>query len=151
MDYRKALRKCIFLPVALLLASTSVPALEATPEGVWRTIDDTTHKPRGLIRVFEKNGQIFGRIEASFDPKEAKEVCDRCSGDRKDKPVIGMIVMRNMKKRGGEYDGGDILDPDTGLVYKCRFTMEDGGRRMVVRGYVGFALLGRSQVWLRQE
>ena len=123
-----------------------------SPVGVWRTIDDNTHKPRGLIRLYEQNGEIFGKIQASFDPAEAKEICDRCEGDRKDKPVIGLIVLRNMKKSGAnEYSGGDILDPDTGQVYKCRITVDSNGRRLVVRGYIGIALLGRTQVWFRQD
>ena len=126
-------------------------AFDSSPAGVWRTIDDNTHKARGLIRLYEHNGEIFGKIEASFDPKEAKEVCDLCTGDRKNQPVIGLVVMRNMKKHGAEYSGGDILDPDTGNIYRCKFTMEDGGRKLLVRGYIGFSLLGRSQVWLRQE
>jgi uncharacterized protein (DUF2147 family) len=117
---------------------------------VWRTIDDITHKPRALVRIFQRNDELFGKIEASLDPAEAKEKCERCSDDRHNKPVIGMIVMRNMKKHGGEYSGGDILDPDTGQIYKCRFTMEDGGRKLVVRGYILMPLLGRSQTWWRE-
>ncbi|HKD05351.1 MAG TPA: DUF2147 domain-containing protein [Bryobacteraceae bacterium] len=120
--------------------------------GIWRTIDDITNKPRGLIRLYEQEGKLFGKIEASFDPAEAKEICDRCEGDRRNRPVIGLIVVRNMKKSGAnEYTGGDILDPDTGQVYKCRITLDDNGRRLIVRGYIGIALLGRSQVWFRQN
>ena len=135
----------------VLLSSLPVRGFDPSPEGVWRTIDDNTHKARGLIRLYEQNGEVFGRVEASFDPKEAKEICERCSGDRKNKPVVGMVVMRNMKKHGAEYAGGDILDPDTGLVYRCKFTLEDGGRKLVVRGFIGISLLGRSQTWLREE
>jgi uncharacterized protein (DUF2147 family) len=144
------LRNCSLFFIVLLTTSL-LGASDPSPEGVWRTIDDNTHKPRGLIRLYEQDGALFGRIEASFDPKEAKEVCALCADERKNKPVIGMVVMRNMRKHGSEYSGGDILDPDTGQVYKCRLTMQDGGRRLVVRGFIGFALLGRSQVWFRQE
>jgi uncharacterized protein (DUF2147 family) len=136
------------LPAAALLCA----GLPPSPVGVWRTIDDNTHKPRGLIRLYEQSGVLFGKIEASFDPAEEKEVCDRCEGERRNKPVIGLIVLRNMKKSGAnEYAGGDILDPDTGQIYKCRITVDGSGRRLVVRGYVGIALLGRSQVWFRQD
>ena len=134
-----------------LLVAAGAGAFDYSPTGVWRTIDDNTHKARGLIRLYEHNGEIFGKIEASFDPKEAGEVCDLCKDERRNKPVIGMVVMRNMKKHGSEYSGGDILDPDTGSIYRCKFSIEDGGRKLVVRGYLGFSLLGRSQVWLRQE
>jgi uncharacterized protein (DUF2147 family) len=125
--------------------------MDATPVGVWRTIDDTTHQPRGLVRLFERDGEIFGTIEASFDPKEARLVCSKCEGDRKDKPLIGLLFLRHMKRHGDEYSGGDIVDPDTGWVYRCRLTLLDGGKKMVVRGFLGIALLGRSQVWLREE
>jgi uncharacterized protein (DUF2147 family) len=135
----------------VLLASLPAGAFDPSPEGMWRTIDDNTHKTRGLIRLYEQDGAVFGKVEASFDPKEANEICERCSDDRKNKRVVGMVVMRNMRKHGSEYRDGDILDPDTGLIYSCRFRLEDGGRKLVVRGFIGISLLGRSQVWLRQE
>ncbi len=147
------MRICTSLLFTILLCAGLVVAdLPLSPVGVWRTTDDYTHKPRGLVRLYEQNGELFGRIEASFDPAEAKEVCDRCAGERKNKPVIGLVVMRNMKKSAAnEYSGGDILDPDTGQIYRCRITVDGDGRRLTVRGYVGIALLGRSQVWFRQN
>ena len=118
---------------------------------MWRTIDDKTHKTRGLVRLFEKDGAIYGKIEASFDPKEAREVCEKCDGDRRNKPVIGLVFLRDMKKRGAEYSGGDILDPDTGWIYRCKMSLEEGGRKLNVRGYLGLALVGRTQTWIREE
>ena len=137
--------------LAIFLFCVPLLALEPSPVGVWRTVDDNTHKPRGLIRLYEENGEIFGRIEASLDPKEAKEVCEKCDGERKNKPVVGMVVMRHMARHGKEYSGGDILDPDTGWVYKCRFWLQEDGRVLLVRGFMGISLLGRSQIWYRQE
>jgi uncharacterized protein (DUF2147 family) len=137
-----------------LLAHLCLPYLiasGASPAGIWRTFDDRTHKERGLVRVFELNGAFFGQITASFDPEEAREVCSKCAGARKDKPVIGLIVMWDMRKHGEEYSGGDILDPDTGDIYRCRMALEDNGKKLVVRGYIGFSLFGRSQTWLRQK
>jgi uncharacterized protein (DUF2147 family) len=125
--------------------------MDGSPVGLWKTIDDNTHKPRGLVRLYELEGEIFGKIEASFDPKEAREICSKCGDERKDKPVVGMVVLRHMIRRGKEYIGGDILDPDTGWLYRCRFTLEDGGRKLVIRGFLGISLLGRSQTWYREE
>jgi uncharacterized protein (DUF2147 family) len=137
-----------------LLLGVPLTAMDANPAadpvGVWKTVDDNSHKPRGLIRLFERDGEIYGRIEASFDPKEAHELCSKCAGDLKDKPVIGMVVLRHMKKHGSEYSGGDIVDPDSGWIYRCRFTLEDGGKKMLIRGYLGFSLFGRSQTWYRE-
>jgi len=134
-----------------LLSATSVLAGDLSPAGLWKTFDDRSHRPRGLIRLYEKDGAMFGQIQASYDPKEAAEVCEKCDADRKDKPIIGLVVVRDMRKRGADYTGGNILDPETGWIYRCKMTLEDGGRRLVVRGYLGLSLLGRSQVWLREE
>ena len=125
--------------------------MDLSPVGLWKTIDDTTHKPRGLIRLYEHDGEIFGKIEAGFDPKEAGERCGKCDGDRKNQPVVGMVVMRHMVKHGRDYSGGDILDPETGWVYRCRFSLEDGGQKLVVRGYLGISFLGRTQTWYREQ
>jgi uncharacterized protein (DUF2147 family) len=141
---------CNFFLTSLLLCVPAL-AMDVSPLGVWKTIDDNTHKPRGLIRLYEKDGEIFGRIEGSFDPKEAGEVCGKCDGERKNQPVLGMVVMRHMIRHGREFSGGDILDPDTGWVYRCRFTVEDGGKKLLVRGFLGISLLGRSQTWYREE
>jgi uncharacterized protein (DUF2147 family) len=71
-----------------------------------------------------------------------------CTDVRKGQPMLGLIIIRNMKHTGDEYSGGDILDPDTGSVYHCKMHVE-GGTRLVLRGYIGFSLLGRNQTWLR--
>jgi uncharacterized protein (DUF2147 family) len=141
------------LKTALILLLSLAPgaAFDSSPLGEWRTVDDHTHKPRGIVRLYSKNGEIFGRIESSFDPKEAQERCELCPGERHNQPVIGLVFLRNMKKHGDEYTGGDILDPETGRVYKCTFRLENGGQKLVVRGYIGVSLLGRSQVWLRES
>lgn len=131
---------------------SSLPmAAEISPVGLWKTVDDKTHKPRGLVRLYEQNGAFFGKIEASFDPAEAGEKCGKCSGDRHDHPIIGLVFLRNMKGRNGEYSGGDILDPETGWTYRCKMNLEDNGKKLVVRGFLGFSLIGRSQTWYREQ
>ena len=124
---------------------------EASPVGLWKTIDDKTHKPRGTVRIYEKNGAYFGRIESSFNPAERNEICDKCPGDRKDKPVMCLEILRGMMKHGEEYTGGEILDPETGTVYKCRFTLSGDGEMLLIRGYFVVPVLGRTQVWMREE
>lgn len=99
--------------------------------------------------IYEENGAFFGRIETSFNPAELDEHCHNCQGDRKDAPVIGLVIMRGMTKHGSEFDGGDILDPETGSVYRCKFTLSSDGTRLMVRGYLGVSLLGRTQTWTR--
>jgi uncharacterized protein (DUF2147 family) len=130
--------------------SLSIPT-DLSPVGRWRTIDDRSGKPRGFVRIYERNGEFFGRVEASLNPLDAAEKCDRCGDDRKDQPVIGMELIRHLKKAGAdEYNSGEILDPDTGIVYRCKIKLTDQGRKLMVRGYLGVALLGRTQIWYRE-
>lgn len=138
------------LIITLLFVSRLIGA-ESSPAGLWKTVDDKTHKTRGLVRIYEKDGAFFGRIENTFDAKEAAERCIKCEGDRRDQPIIGLLILRDMKKRGSDYGGGDILDPDSGVVYRCKMALEDGGLRLVLRGYIGISLLGRSQTWFREK
>ncbi len=124
---------------------------EPTAAGIWVTIDDNTHKPRGTVRIYEQGGLWFGRIVSAFDPSERNERCTRCAGDRRGKPVIGIVFLRGMIRHGSDYAGGDILDPETGFVYRCHFTLSPDGNKLTVRGYLGISLIGRTQIWIRQE
>jgi uncharacterized protein (DUF2147 family) len=126
-------------------------AAELSPAGLWRTIDDKTGRPRGIVRIYEQNGQVFGKIESSLLAVEAKEICDRCPGERKNQPFIGMVILTGMKKSGAEYNGGEILDPDTGWVYRCKMRLTENGKKLILKGYLGISLLGRSQTWLREH
>ena len=143
--------------VSLVLILFLIVPLEAwapshdSPTGLWRTVDDKTHKPRALIRIYEHAGALSGRIEGSLDPAETKEFCDKCPGELRNKPMVGLVIMHGMKKQGKEYSGGEILDPDSGRTYSCRMTLAEDGWRLVVRGYLGLSIVGRSQVWLRAE
>lgn len=70
--------------------------------------------------------------------------------ERKNQPVVGMVILTGMRKNGSEYNGGEILDPDTGWVYRCKMRLVEGGKKLILRGYLGFSLLGRSQTWIRE-
>lgn len=130
----------------------TAPAAELhTPLGLWKTVDDKTGKPRALVRIYLADGKYFGRIEQSFTPGAETRVCSVCTDERKDHSIIGLVIVRNMIARDGEYAGGDILDPDNGSVYHCKFHLEHDGAQLVVRGYIGISLLGRSQTWQRQD
>jgi uncharacterized protein (DUF2147 family) len=143
------------LPVAFALAALQfvLPArgAEISPAGLWTTFDDKTLQPRGTVRVYEDNGLWFGRIESSFNPAERQERCDKCSGSRRDQPVIGMVIMRGLSGHGLEYSGGDILDPEKGMVYRCRISLIANGQKLLVRGFVGMSILGRTQTWIRKQ
>lgn len=139
------------LMAVFLSGVSSATGVERSPSGLWKTFDDKTHKPRGTIRIYEENGTLSGRIESSFKPEELTERCDKCSDDRKDAPIIGLVILRGMRKNGSEYDGGNILDPETGSIYRCRLMLSSDGEKLFVRGYLGVSILGRTQTWIRME
>ena len=145
--------RCEMLRVLSILLLSTLPAIgaETSPAGLWKTFDDRTHKPRGIIHIYEENGVFFGRIESSFNPAELTERCHKCAGDRKDAPVIGLVILRGMTRHGSEFDGGDILDPETGYVYRCKFLLSDDGAKLMVRGYLGLSVFGRTQTWIRMD
>ena len=128
---------------------------QATPAGLWKTIDDETKKEKSLIRITESGGVFTGKLEKLLDPTaKADAVCDKCSDERKDKRVVGLTILRNVVKDAEDqtlWSGGDILDPNNGKVYKVRLRPIDGGKRLEVRGYVGMPMLGRTQTWVRVE
>jgi uncharacterized protein (DUF2147 family) len=145
------------LPFAFAFAAVlSLPAAwadDTSPVGLWKNIDDVSGKPKALIRISDNKGELEGRIEKLFRPadQEQNPKCERCEGANKDQPIIGMLFMSGLKKDGDEYTGGQILDPDNGKVYKSKLTLTEGGKKVKVRGYIGVPMLGRSQVWVREE
>lgn len=138
-----------FLAVGEPMQSRAAESI--SPVGVWKTFDDKTGSARAIVRIYEQDGKLVGRIERSFTPDAQNLVCVLCTDERKNKPIIGLLIVRNMKPDGGAYAGGDILDPESGSVYRCRMQVGPGGSRLIVRGYLGFSLLGRSQTWERQS
>lgn len=131
--------------------TAAAAAAAPTPAGLWKTVDDHTHKPRGIVRIYENNGVFYGKIETSFDPEERAGRCEKCRDDRKDAPIVGLVILRGITKHGSEYEGGEILDPDTGSIYRCRFTLSREGDKLFIRGYIGVSLLGRTQTWFRTD
>lgn len=122
----------------------------SSPVGLWTPLDWSTGKPMGLIRIYEQAGELFGRIVPTGPGDDVKR-CTRCTDERKNQPYNGLVLMRHLRLRDGEYVGGDILDPGTGSVYGCKLRLIDGGHRLIMRGYLGISLLGRSQTWQRVE
>jgi uncharacterized protein (DUF2147 family) len=137
--------------VFLLAASSAWSQASLTNAiGLWRTVDDKTGEVRGAVRLFESNGTIYGRIEKVIDPKAVNQVCDKCSGDRHNKPILGLDVIRGVRPDGpGYWSGGEILDPETGDDYRVTLRLDDGGKKLIVRGSILGGMIGRSQTWIR--
>ena len=141
------------LTLAAALMSSGAWADYASPVGLWRNVDDVSGKPRALIRITESNGTLQGKIEKVFRaPSEDRNPkCEKCEGALKNAPVIGLAILSGLKKEGAEYTGGQILDPDNGKIYSSKIQLTDGGEKLNMRGYIGVSMLGRSQIWERQE
>ena len=139
-------------PLALLIALTgsAAGADNTSPVGMWKTISDETGKPSGIVEISEKNGEYSGRIVKLLE-KDPDSVCSKCTDARKDQPLIGMVFLSGLHADGGEFTGGEILDPAKGSIYRARMKLVENGSKLEVRGFIGFALLGRTQTWIREQ
>jgi uncharacterized protein (DUF2147 family) len=135
----------------LLSCAAALAMAQATPAGLWKTIDDETKTEKSFVRITENGGVFSGKVEKIVDPAKQGEKCDKCSDERKDKPILGMTILEGVKKNASEpyWDGGTIVDPNNGKVYKVRLTPKDGGKSLEVRGFIAF--LFRNQTWIRAE
>jgi uncharacterized protein (DUF2147 family) len=141
--------KRILCTLALLCASAAFA--QATPAGLWKTIDDDGKTEKSLVRISEAGGVFSGKIEKIFDPAKQNAVCEECSDERKGKPVVGMQILRNLRQGDdkGVWEGGEILDPNNGKTYRTRLKPIDGGKKLEMRGYIG--PFYRTQTWIRVE
>jgi uncharacterized protein (DUF2147 family) len=116
-------------------------------EGKWKTIDDETEKPKSIVEIWKKpDGKYYGKIVQLLSKPENAN-CVACKDDRKNKPLIGLEIIRGLKKEGNEFTGGTITDPKKGKTYKCTITRN--GAKLNVRGYLGISMLGRDQTWYK--
>ncbi|HQN66015.1 MAG TPA: DUF2147 domain-containing protein [Methylophilus sp.] len=145
--------KKIAVFLAFALATCSNLASAATAAGLWKSIDDKTNKPRSLIRIVEEDGEYKAIVEKGLLPTDTGDkVCDKCTDERKNQKIIGMTIAKGLKEsQPNLYEGGNILDPDNGKVYKCKMKLSEDGKKLEVRGFIGISLLGRSQIWTREE
>lgn len=139
------------LPILFLFVSAGSLADPATsPVGLWQSFTDTG-KPTGHIRITEQNGLLQGVIERGLPADPEDKRCTACKGERKDQPMQGMKIIWDVRQEDSEFAGGEILDPFNGNIYRVKLTLEEGGKVLKVRGFVGLSVFGRTQKWLREE
>ena len=145
---------------SLALATLIVPlatlaSAQAPPVGFWNTISDVDGRPTAVVEIRMINDELSAVVRALLVPATPTDsVCGKCSGDRHGQRVIGLEIVRHLRRDRSEPDewsGGEILDPENGKSYRARMQLVDGGKRLIVRGFIGLPLLGRSQTWVRTE
>ena len=116
--------------------------------GKWKTVDDETGMENGIVEIYEKAGKVYGRIIEILEKEKKYFKCEMCEGEDKNKPILGLVIIKGLKKKGDFYEGGKVTDPKNGKSYHCKMNLE-GKDKLIVRGYIGISLFGRSQTWFR--
>lgn len=139
-----------FALAMVLGASVLAAQAQMTPVGRWHSIDDKTREVKSEIVITDNGGVLSGRVDKLLR-KGADQAarCTECSDDRKDKPMLGLEIIRGAKKAEGKdvWEDGKILDPESGRNYSLRLTPIEGGAKLEVRGSIAF--IGRTQTWVR--
>jgi len=118
--------------------------------GKWKTIDDETGKEKGIVEIYEVDGKVYGRIIEIFEVENRHRKCTKCEGADKNKPILGLVIIKGLTKNGDFFDGGKVVDPKNGESYHCKITLKSKDK-LIVRGYIGIPLFGRSQTWIRYK
>jgi uncharacterized protein (DUF2147 family) len=139
------MKKNILLTITFIVCSIFIGNAQSI-FGKWKTIDDETGNEKSIVEIYRVNGKAYAKILQLLEKGKENKLCDECKGDKKDKPIKGMVIINGLTEDGDEWNDAKILDPKTGKEYKCYITL-DGNNILKVRGYIGFALLGRTQYW----
>lgn len=145
----------------VLILSILVPSMPfaqspspRSPVGFWNTISDDDGRPTAIVEIREVNGELRGIVRGLLVPASHEDsICTKCTDERKNQPVVGMEIVRHMRREhpdGDEWEGGEILDPENGKVYRAKMKLTDDGRKLILRGYIGLPIFGRSQTWIRR-
>ena len=137
--------------IAMSASTLGASAADPTAIGLWEQVDESSGKAESWFKISERNGAYEGNIvKIFFKPDEDPNwACDRCEGSEKGAPVLGLALIKGMQKNGLSYENGTILDPRDGSVYRALMKLSPDGQKLEVRGFLGIALFGRSQVWNR--
>jgi len=117
--------------------------------GEWLTYDDKTEEKKSVVQIY-KEDDIYSAMITELFTAESDVICGKCSGSKKDQRILGLVIIENLVKDGDEYNGGSILDPESGETYKCYLELVDNSQ-LKVRGYIGVSIFGRTQYWQRKR
>ena len=142
------MKRLFFIMVVSCLLSSGIVLAADPPVGTWKTVDDKTGKVKSEVQIYEEGGKLFGKITSLSNPldKQGKpRICTECKGADKDKPIVGLVILKDLSLSKDRYKGGTILDPEDGKVYKAEVWIEDG--KLKVRGYI--SLFYKTQTWIK--
>jgi uncharacterized protein (DUF2147 family) len=138
----------------LLVASPAIQAGPVVPTaaGVWKQVDESG-KVGALVTITQEGDVFVGRLSRLFlDPRDdPNPICQNCPGDRHNQPILGLVFLEGMTQSGLDYNGGTVLDPETGKIYNAKMSLSPDGKKLTLRGYIGLSIFGRSQTWTRVE
>ena len=117
--------------------------------GKWYSIDDNDQE-ECIINLYMVNGRLHGKVVELLQEEDRKKICKKCPGEKKDQPLLGLEILSNFQEDDGVWTGGRILVPKTGKAYKCNISIDENDQ-LIIRGYVGISILGRSTFWQRVE
>jgi uncharacterized protein (DUF2147 family) len=137
--------------ISVAIATAAAPAAEPTVAGLWEQVDENTGKAESWFKISEHNGIYEGKVVKIFSKPGEDEnwVCAKCEGPEKGAPVLGLTLIKGMRRNGLTYENGTIMDPRDGSLYRALMKLSPDGQKLEVRGYLGISLFGRSQVWNR--
>lgn len=142
-------KKNLFFIVALLFSMVQFATAQDVV-GIWKTIDDETGKAKSYVKIYEKGGKYFGKVDKILTEDRQDAKCTKCKDKRKNQPILGLSIIENLKKvESGKYADGKILDPESGKVYALTATVLDNGEKLKISGgYKVFGkIVGRTQTW----
>jgi uncharacterized protein (DUF2147 family) len=138
-------------PSPLVRAQAAQAANSPSPVGRWKTVDDATGKVKSIVAIRQENGKLYGTIETLFDPPVPHPTCYLCTGELKDRPLVGLQVLSGFVQNGNQWSGGQVLDPESGRIYRASLSVDAGGKTLRLHGYFVVPLLGRTEHWQRVE
>jgi uncharacterized protein (DUF2147 family) len=133
----------------LILFVMSLTTQINTIEGTWITQDDETGRKKSEVLIYKENGKLYGKITELLLPEDEGKKCINCKGKNKNQPIEGMVIIKDLELEDDTWEDGTILDPKSGKVYDCYIGFQDSNT-LKVRGFLGFSLLGRTQIWKRK-
>ena len=155
LDRKKSLMAMLISSAGFISMALAAPLSSSSPVGYWKTIDDITGKPKSIIQIWKASDEaLMGKVIRLY-PKAGvnidNKICQACKGSLHNQPVVGMVILSGLKPAKKQWGEGKILDPANGKTYDCSARLTADGEKLLVRGYIGMPLFGRSQTWERVD